>query len=106
MNKKIFFLAITLIFSCLCADDITVINHTDAPIWVGLYRIKSNLLGKSVGNARLQNEIVQIAADERAKLERPNFKAKTNRELIFSDNEDMLKNDFDFDEYNLNDHMI
>jgi phospholipase A2 len=85
----------------LHADDITVVNHTDAPIWVGVYRLQENLLGKDVEDANLQSEIVQIPADGKDKLNRPPFKIKINREIIFSDEDGILKNKFNSNEYKL-----
>ncbi len=105
MANRSHFLAIAILFSLqhinLCADDITIINHTDTPVWAGVYRLKENLLGKSVGDAELQNSIVQITANGMAKLSRSDFKIKTNREIIFSDENGALKNKFSANEYKL-----
>lgn len=80
---------------------ITVINHTEFPIWVGVYRLKENLLGNSVGDATLQGPIVQIARGGRADLSRSAFKIKTNRELVFSDIENDIKKKITTNEYKL-----
>ncbi len=103
--RKMYFLTILLLFSSqymnLNADDITIINHTEDPVWVGVYRLKENLFGKSVGDANLQNKIVQIPANDKIKLDRSKLIIKTNRELIFSDTEGALKEKFDANEYKL-----
>lgn len=104
INKKYFFIIVFPLISQhmnLCADNITIINHTEDPVWVGVYRLKENLLGKSVGDANLQGSIVQIPADGKIKLDRSKLIIKTNRELIFSDNQGVLKNKFDANEYKL-----
>lgn len=104
INKKHFLATILILISQymnLCADDITIINHTDFPVWAGVYRLKENLLGKSVGDASLQNNIVKIPANERVKLDRSKLIIKTNRELIFTDIEGGLKTKFDANEYKL-----
>ncbi|MFA6991090.1 MAG: hypothetical protein WC192_03485 [Candidatus Babeliales bacterium] len=103
--SKMHFLAVVLLLISqqinLRADDITIINHTDDPVWVGVYRLKENLFGKSVGDANLQNKIVQIPANGKIKLDRSKLIIKTNRELIFSDIEGYLKDKFDANEYKL-----
>jgi phospholipase A2 len=101
-NKKKYILVSSLFFGFLFADEITVINHTTDPVWVGVYRLRETLLGKSVGDAFLEGDgIVKIPAGERVKINRLALKVKTNRELFFSDIQGYLKRKFDSNEYKL-----
>ncbi|KKQ33019.1 MAG: hypothetical protein US49_C0003G0047 [candidate division TM6 bacterium GW2011_GWF2_37_49] len=102
MLYKILFLIITFALnSALFADNITVINHTTNPVWVGVYKVKASWLGTSIGDADLQNKIVKIPADGKTEFDRPRVKLKINREVFFSDVEKDLKNKFNNYEYKL-----
>ncbi|MFA6527126.1 MAG: hypothetical protein WCT20_01750 [Candidatus Babeliales bacterium] len=106
--KKLMLFTLTLVFSSSYStsipdskNQISVINHTDQPIWVGAYRLRENLVGSSVGRATLQGDIVEIQKNGMAQLDRPEFKIETNREIIFSDNKEVLKKKLTADEYRL-----
>lgn len=105
MIKKIPFL-VFLFFSCLLfersvfADDISVTNHTDRPIWAGIYELKCNLIGKSASDGVLFKSIIHIQSNQTAKIEIPPYQFfSSNRELFFSDIEGYLKPIIEYKDY-------
>ena len=107
ISKKIWLLSMLATLSSLQAgifdfwDKITVWNHTKRPVWVGVYRLDETLVGNSTGSAVLQGDLVSISPDGSARLDRSDFKIKTNREIIFSDISGILKNKLNAFEYRL-----
>ena len=85
----------------LCADDvITLYNHTDLPVYAGLYYVKSNLIGVSTGPAEMYGDVIEVEPYDEKKLIRPPWKFITdNREIIFSTSKDALKKNLTKKEY-------
>ncbi len=81
------------------ADTLVIFNHAKVPVHVGLYSVKSNVWGTSIGPARLQSPIVSIPAHAYTTLERPTYTFMANRELIFSKQLAELKETLDADAY-------
>jgi len=84
---------------CIQADTLVIFNHAQVPVHVGLYSVKSNVWGTSIGPARLQSPIVSIPAHAYTTLERPTYTLMANRELIFSRQLADLKESLDADMY-------
>lgn len=91
----LFILAVQLVQ----ADTLVIFNHAHVPVHVGLYSVKNNVWGTSIGPAHLQSPIVSIAAHTYTTLERPTYSLMANRELIFSKQLADLKETLDADTY-------
>jgi hypothetical protein len=107
LDIKIYTCLVIIVFMVLCtgtknADDITLYNHTDMPIYAGLYYVGSNLLGVSSGPAERQGDIIEIPAMSFRVLNRPPWRFLTyNREIIFSTRADELKKNLTKKEYKI-----
>lgn len=104
MRYSIYF-AICMLFiaSSLVADEARVINNSKYdPIFVGLYKVKANVIEQSLGPAELISGPIEVPmepTDVISKLSRPPRAFRYNRELIFSPNEDDLLPEFSKEEY-------
>ncbi|HML19816.1 MAG TPA: hypothetical protein PKD74_04540 [Candidatus Dependentiae bacterium] len=94
-----FILLFLLAVQLVQADTLVIFNHAHVPIHVGLYSVKSNVWGTSIGPAHLQSPIMSIAAHAHTTLERPTYTLMANRELIFSKQLVDLKETLDADTY-------
>jgi len=110
LDIKIYKCLIIIVLMALCTgtknmradDNITLYNHTDMPIYAGLYYVGSNLIGVSNGPAECQGDIIEIPALGSAMLNRPPWRFLThNREIIFSTHADELKKNLTKKEYKM-----
>jgi phospholipase A2 len=83
-------------------DTITVFNHINVPVYVGMYYVKSNFLGVSSGPAERYGNIVEVPPHAQRRLVRPPWRFWVkNREIIFSMTSDVLKQNLTKEEYRL-----
>lgn len=83
----------------LYAETLTVYNHARYPIHAGLYYVKANMWGTSIGPAERQNPIITIPARAHGTIMRPGFIPLYNREIIFSTKSKDLTEALDHDAY-------
>lgn len=87
---KLIFL-VFFICKIIAADSLlTIVNHTNKPVFAGLYYVNTTLFGKSIGPANRPDGISCVMPNEGKKLKRPPYQFKRNREIIFSYTEDDL----------------
>lgn len=83
-------------------DTITLFNHTNVPVYVGMYYVRSNLFGVSSGPAERYLSIVEVPSHAQRKIVRPPWRFWVrNREIIFSTTSDVLKQNLTKEEYRL-----
>ena len=97
----IFFATMLMASYQLFADDeIILYNHTNVPVYAGLYYVDSNIIGVSTGPAELFGEVAEVQPYTDKKLIRPLWRFWThNREIIFSTSRDALKKNLTKKEY-------
>jgi hypothetical protein len=84
------------------ADTISIINHTKKTLFVGLYEVKSDLLGKSIGDAKLISSVVAVPPKSlggKGSLSRPLPSIRKNLILLFSEVQEGLLPELNIDEY-------
>jgi cytosolic phospholipase A2 len=100
LNKKV--LVLLAICCTLRADTIEIINHTKKPLFVGLYEIKADLLGKSTGDAKLISSLAKVLPEDvgqKATLQRPLPRLRMNLMLLFSETREKLLPELSIEEY-------
>ncbi len=81
---RIFLYSIAIINMSLIAGAITIHNHTEYPVYAGVYYVRTNLLDQSQGPALLQSPAVAIQPKKSVMMTRPRIKIMYNREIIVS----------------------
>ncbi len=82
--RKLIIVALLLFAQCRAANEITIINETTEPVYIGLYYAKTNILGMGIGPASRASQIMAIEPAQKIQITRPRAQSRTRRELIFS----------------------
>lgn len=88
-----------LSFCYVSAGTLMIYNHARYPVHVGLYYVKTNMWGTSVGPAELQGAYCTILPDSQEALNCPGIKFFYNREILFSAREHELLQTLTPDQY-------
>lgn len=99
LYKSFIFFGTIATVSLMFADSIKIDNHTQYPIYVGIYYVKSNMWDTSIAPAYLQGSYIKILAQSQGTLERPSIKELYNREIVFSAREQELLENYNSNQY-------